>query len=1628
MDYSKLRATALSSGQDEEAVTVDTRALIDKVLARYSGEWTTLRELIQNAADASAESVSIKWETIPSIQVPLPQTPTRSDLLKHTISYHTLRRLVVQNDGQPFNEMDWNRLKRIAEGNPDETKIGAFGVGFYSVFADCEEPFVSSGSQAMAFYWKGNSLFTRKSQLPPEQTTNNTVFVLDYRNATTPLPNLLSLDFWIDDHCILSLTKKASPSTALAFPKDLETRTQGGLVNINGVARTSTQIDASYMSVSLFARLTLSASSGASRLKSQIETSNSQTNKDTQDATKLNSASIFLRVTSADITTNIVPSFAAELQRATKKPPPKTTKLSILTTSFDEEQASEASNNTATSNQDADIFASVLPSKKPGGRIFIGFPTMQTTGAGMHTWNMELLRATGIVLRLAFANEMQDLGQRVRFGIEPGKRIPGSVITKYLPEALHISKTFAFTDSTPSSNVGKIIEEAFWLCYKKLTLEVYSTQGVLTSDNVRIGSDELSSFLDTIPVIPTAMEQSAIVRKLMDFGLVSHVAVSDISQELQSKALTKAQAINFLKWLGRRSLNGDLDAGSRNALLSVAITTTGDDSNQGQVIALQTILNFQNAGKVPPHLPIPPTTIPLALTASCPVPELEALGWEPLGIVPWLSFLLETTDSRPESESITKSPKFAIQILTILSKNWDLINNKDRENIVSLVKDRTIVPTRLGMKLPNEAFFTTVKLFDDLPIITGCEKVKDKFLAALGVRRTVDLDTIFNRLLNKSGDKKEKAWSHVELIKYLASVQKDIPLDDINKLKESRICLAEANTKGSEVKNGAQTLYKVSELFEPKDTLRTLNLPILQWPGFPATLRTNSPERIFLSLLGLRTHPSVPELVDLMASDNENLRTSAMAFFIANHHTNHYADFDLASTSKAILPLKNGSQLVTPSSCFINERAAALGFNILKKELHAHAIKFGVAYDPPIGECIKRLLASPPKDHDTATTCCFVPITPTKNTRATAKDGPRYISPSKTYLGASATYGAIFDFVDFGAEANVFLFHCGAKNEPTKLEVAQMLCNEPSRLLDLLSSVDKYLELLKSLAEAASELVASNKGDATDLEEELEAPIKQYRLASANQITVVDDIISYRLFKEHLSCAPEDDALENFYIKLGAQKLSSMVREDVRVGNRMLKHELAEPLRKHVIERSKIFLYEYVNYRRDAIKHDSKWLEKHLRVEIVRTVSLRRTLHGQHRSHTEKRSAAGANEGLSWILYVAEGGPPDMYQVGQAVCQMLLDRPNQQAYLFFEPFLNLDLYGLRARGYNVDRILRAKAAEARIAEEQRLQALEEEQERIQEREKSWSQGGAEAIEATARAEPPTMPGGWGPHDESPGGSSNSESKNGESKKTGNIISRLGRRLGFDSGISNGQKSDAQQQLEEFVDAPTTQKHTTQMHAESDDGPLRHPAGMQQDLLNAVRACQPHGSSSLVNVATTSEVKEQQAYCDSTPATNLALVAEAFNGIRVYLSKTLSEDMRSQFLADNHEAITLFASVLIEIGAIYALSPQVVHIFHDPQSRVIAFNYNGSIFCNVRFFLHLHAAQLKASPFGTPRVEAGTWWWVVFAHELSHNLVKVHNSQHSYYTESFIQEYMGKMMAKASQWVRQGPAPPYQATE
>ncbi|CAJ2508239.1 Uu.00g094250.m01.CDS01 [Anthostomella pinea] len=1733
MDYGRLRAAALRDGEDEEAVTVDTRALIDKVLARYSGEWTTLRELIQNAADAQATTVKIKWETLPSTQIPLPTTTDRSEILKHIIANHTLRRLVVQNNGTPFTKTDWGRLKRIAEGNPDETKIGAFGVGFYSVFADCEEPFVSSGNEAMAFYWKGNALFTRKLQLPEDQCTLDTAFVLDYRNATTTLPNLLSvsqflatsltfvalqhIEFWIDNYQILSLQKKASPSVDVALSRDIETTTKERIMKVQSVDRSSAQIDVTFMSAvgwkpkvataqaygmgnsevpslrSFFSRLTAATSKQVKAIKEEKAAQEAIS----EDITALSTSKIFLRVTTAAIKTSVTGNFAAELERATKKPPPKIAKLSILTSSYDETEASKSTQTSTPASKATNVFSSVLPSKK-GGRIFIGFPTTQTTGAGMHisapsviptvereaidlnarwvrTWNTEMLRAAGIMTRLAFANEMAEL----QLKLERAAGSAGTVLTsketaKYIPEALHLLKAFTFGDSTPSGHVSQIIEEAFWTSYKKPFVEIYSSRGVLPTTKVRLGSQELAKFVDGIPVIPAELEETGFVLKLKEFDLLSHITVDDVRAELSGKPLNEAQLISFIQWAGKKAVQGELDPPSRDRLLDVAVAIVSKDNKEpGDIIALGSITNFVTTQKIPPGLPIPPTTIPFEFTKNCNIQELQALGWTFLDIAPWLKFLIETRANRADEQNMTKSPEFATRILSVISKGWDSLSVGSKNTITSLLQNHSVIPTRMGMRKPTESYFPNVKLFDDLPTIE-CSALKEKFLSAIGVRKTVDLETIFTRLLNPSPgaeDSGKARWSHVELIKYLASVRADIPADDLKKLKQSRICPAEAGPPGKESSQATSQLYKVSELYEPKGPLRSLRLGILQWPS--EGLRPGSAEGKFLAALGLQPYPSAPELLEMMSSSDETLRESAMNYFVTYHETNHYGSYTTGQSSNLFLPIEGrAKQLVCPSNCYTNQAAAVLGFNILKKDLHAHANKFGVSVNPPIMECVERLIGKPPADQreavavfgylasrvsDLKTTSItrlgdspIVPVTRTKRLSSSQSPGivdrkaplTIHLSPRHCYLGSASMYGDIFDFVDFGQTANVFLSACGSKNEPTKLEIAQLAAGEPARLLSVLQSPDKYLNLLRFLAEDMSTLKRdkdlwkkmksspfllafkeiSNPSKEKAPENDDEETVRTYQLAAPSNIVILDDFISYRLFKDHLMCAPEEDLLEAFYLALGTPSLSATVQEDLRIGPHSEKQEGAMWLQKHVLERSKLFIHEYSRYSRDAIKHDAKWLEKNLTVQVVRSVALRRSLRTNSQSHTEKRSAACQQGRNGWVLYVAsESDRPDMYQVGQAVCQLILNRPSQQAYFFFEPFLKLDLLDLRARGYNVDRILRAKAAEARIADEERRKALDAEQARIREQEQEFrrqNQATASAAREQNSTPPPRMPGGFDSPDDNAAGPSSLLPPSPQNKRGRGLFSNLSKRFGFES------TDDVEQKLRNFMGSTPDPAPLPPAESSSgsgkpgkkgEDGQVTNPAIVQQNLLNAIKSTRAHDSSHLFSPPTTQDVKEQATYCDDTAGKDLTFVAEASNGIRVFVSNAVTNFDAGLFLSSNHGAINAFASLLKEVGDVYAIKKSALHIFYDESGGTIAFNRDGSIFGNLRFYLQLHAEQTT----GDGKAAASVWWWVVLAHELAHNIIKPHNSDHSYYTESFIQQYFQKMMLKVAQLVSSG---------
>ena len=144
----------------------------------------------------------------------------------------------------------------------------------------------------------------------------------------------------------------------------------------------------------------------------------------------------------------------------------------------------------------------------------------------------------------------------------------------------------------------------------------------------------------------------------------------------------------------------------------------------------------------------------------------DSSGWEELSIHDWVKHICVTPPTSPPFD-LEKSPDFASAILSTVSKSWDSIPSDERTNIITLLSSKKCMPTiKRGLMLPSETYFHTVKVLPDLPFVESIKGVKEKFLEQLGVRKVVALQLIFDRL-SEGG-----AWSHIDGIKYLASVQK----------------------------------------------------------------------------------------------------------------------------------------------------------------------------------------------------------------------------------------------------------------------------------------------------------------------------------------------------------------------------------------------------------------------------------------------------------------------------------------------------------------------------------------------------------------------------------------------------------------------------------------------------------------------------------------------------------------------------------------------------------------------------------------------------------------------------------------------------------------------------------------
>lgn len=1738
----------MGSAEDEEAVTVNTRALVDKILARYSGEYTTIRELIQNAADAKASKVTIQLETVPSRSVPVPQTTDQSALIKHTLLHHTMNRIVITNDGEAFQAADWARLKRIAEGNPDETKIGAFGVGFYSVFADCEEPFVVSGRKTMAFYWKNNSLFTKSGQLPADQPTSDTEFLLNYRNEEAAVPDLLPLckflstsltfvdlgaiELRLDDWTILSLNKIRAPGVPVPLPNDIKTKTQEGMMKIVSVVHQSTQIDATWMNVvawkqgaqwqvvptrpekssqavgglsGLFSKFTKATSNmTATRALKEKEAATARAVE--EDLVGVSRATAFLRISTINVQTYVKPQFARDLERATKKPPPKHTRIEILTSSLDEATAFASTLSGTSQHKAQELFASVLTSKT--GRIFIGFPTKQTTGLLCHisapsviptvereaidlnaesvrTWNQEMLRVAGIACRISFAGDMADLKKELaRKMSSSGNKTPSKAdLDAVVPAAAHIFQQYTAQDTTPEPRVGKIVQDAFWSC-GSASMEILSTKGILPCTDVRILKEKLT-FLDSIPSVPEQITQDAneFIYKLYTLGYLTELTVRDMQKELESRALDEQQLSEFLKWAGKGLQSDDLDAEVVHRLFRSAVVNLGNSgdkdgkqtaSSQPRLLTLDQIDTFQGLNKIPAHMPVPPTTMPFRLVKDIPRQQMESFGWTDLNVVPWLRYIVSNASptSNPEQTGVPNmcfDSDFASQVLAVLSKGWDNSSQSSKGTVVEIVSGMPVIPTKRGLRRPTEAYFTSVKIFDDLPTIVGLQGVKEKFLVALGVRKTIEINVVFDRLLAKSSDTEEAKWSFADLIKYFVSVRDDIPKGDLEKLRTASICPLADPTDTEKTKT---RLVPVTELYQPEPEMRILRLPLLKWEGH---WRENSMEGKFLRSIGLKPYPSALELTHMMrkaglAKDHKQYN-NVFNYFVNKHHLNGYSRAGSANFVNVQFLKIEGVQfpdMAAPVHVYANPRAAVLEFSILESDFRPHAEKFGVLQDPDLKLCAQKVINRPPKSRKEATELFgylatrlhqiddilvrlfsdarIVPIAMKKDEKGLAY---KWMTPKQCFLGESETYGEIFDYVNFSDEANIFLLRVGSKAEPNSVELARMLIDSPAKILGILKE-KKYLDLLRKLAENQQALKADsdlwrsmrnkpfllaykeitqksdsgpkNLMDDSDIEDDDDKFDSEVFLQSADRIVIPDSVREYHHFRDRLCITPADDVLEAFYASLGVPMLSSLVDYKARIGNPIRHNAGADKWKKRILERVGLFLFDYP---KDSIQHDARWVEKSISVVMVDYVGIQISLKSYQASYSEDRTAYMARDtSRNYTLYLTPKAERSLYDVSGQLVPRLLKRPKKTDIMALEMIFLSDLRSLREKGYNVNRILKQKEVEARVAEEYRKKQLEEERRQKEEARASGVQEQTQrALEASTNGEAPpppydanengvvpstpstrgkkaksspghSMPGAFGSPDvDSP----DNQLQTTRPQKSHNFLTRLGNQLGYPNmnGSNNGSNGT--------IEAPSPQGVTS-------------PVDIERNLTSAIQACRSHDSNSVFSQPNTTQVQEAQSgtYCDSTPGQNISFFTNTSSGVKVYLANhILSTGGANTFATNELPGLERFAALLRDLISVFALSPQSVHVFFDDDSRSIAFNLSGALFCNYHYFKQLHLGTIGLG--GESAVEALAYWFITMCHELAHNIEKTHGPGHSFYTESFASSYFSRLMSKASQY-------------
>ncbi|CAG7850452.1 SubName: Full=Uncharacterized protein {ECO:0000313/EMBL:CCA72144.1} [Serendipita indica DSM 11827] len=1413
------------------------------------------------------------------------------------------------------------------------------------------------------------------------------------------------------------------------------------------------------------------------------------------DQRKVVESSVLLTVFTAEAKVKLDDKMEVELERATKKRAPPSVKVGLIYTGKDEYDASEKEDvEDANGSKDVGSVFLGLRADLEGNnssRVYIGHATGQTTGISGHMsarfiptveresidlvdrhvsiWNTELLHVGGYLSRVAYETELAAIARLYVAALQTSSGAlsgpDANLVTWLQARCLHALKFFTFRPSTPSAEVSRIMQTTFFSASESFS--IYSTAGVKPASEVRVRSPEMEKFVKTLPIVPKEIQDGApdVIGLLQGRNMIRQITFDDIIGEMRGRCFEEEEMIECLKWRVGLPRQAAFDQHFREQFLGAGVFRVAAKPKNGaadqkggqdeRVIPLATIKTFVNpSGLVPLEGPFPSSTLPLPFSTTKGLSFAafsELFGWNPFSINDWVIFL----SSKPPAESpgaehdISLSPIFAEKVLSAIAKGWANISKANQDQIVLRLSPLPCIPTQLGLKTASDTYFPAAHVFADLPMVTfpstnalqGRSKTAtESLLAALGVRKHVDLQVVFNRMI-KTGD-----WTIPQLVKYLAGVRDTLTREEIERLKQTAAFSKEEheNPTGkdtqeySDVKSVASTTtatgtprkvrYKISSLYEPTDAMRQLKLPVLDWGDNPKW-RVNSDEAKFLFFLGLQKYPSLPDLLKLAGGSDAEIRELALRYLFDKFNT-QYQNYQPGSFDIAFIPAigPDGKEfLAKHNQVFSEPGCTIIGFAVVRSDIKEDAqTKLKIFRHPTAQMAARALLQRPPKTEEDArrvfeyltnilgdftpsdlSTLRDSPIIPAKTPTST---GITMVRPSECYFkkedGQANLHSKLFTFIDFGVRANNFLAACGVRNAPTTDEVARMLVANPVGFYQLAGSAERFKAELRQMAASLGDITSATKqamkrapillgsrvadekssenrarSNSVGMEEEEDSVTVSYELLRADQIVIIDDVNSYAQFKDTLYGAPQEDILEALYAHLGSPRLSQLIKEEYKPVGEMPDSSDAAKVRKLVLERLPLFLHQR-HQGRVLISHEWMQNPSNFVVKKVARLILQKTLvwAGRRSVKDSEASSVAKREGFNrtLILYVAGNIPLDLYEVANSLCKQLFDTPKLNDSLLFSTILSTDLPSLRRRGYNVDRILNQQKVEREARESAR---------RAAEREAAQMRPPGSFVDNTHPEEPASVTGAAPPlPPKRPDDISQTGGETTPRPETPTTVEKDRNSKGF----FNTMKNKFSESNRSGPTAGTSTNHRNKIQGNTQPTP---ESDINKNVEQAINACRPEARNLLQNRQRMEMIKEalDEGYCDVSGMAGDLVAVGTVSNIRIYADKVVP-NAQQLLLQTKLDVINRFISIIQPLKKVYKLPDSSLHIFYNLEGPTIAFNAGGALFLNLRYYEGWHDTQLqKKEP-----IKAMISWFFTLAHEIAHNLIGPHNAEHSYY--------------------------------